>query len=185
MKYYQTTLPIWKKDYDLNWLIGSCNEQAYNAAMHFKGQICISGPAFSGKKHLAWIISKHQKTPIYQISKISDLEMIKAYDEAKSKNESAIWIYDIENSINDVKSRINSMIQATINELSEDLLFPLLDQRLTNLGFDQKDILINYFIYRMPRTFKAMQNYVYFLNSIPNRSRKNLKEFMENHWFLD
>ena len=58
MIYKQILLPFWKKYYDYEFLIGDSNKSAFSILKNIKEQIALSGPAKSGKKHLASLASK-------------------------------------------------------------------------------------------------------------------------------
>jgi chromosomal replication initiation ATPase DnaA len=176
MSFSQISLEIWKPEYQANWLIGECNRQATETVLTCDGNIFLSGPRFCGKKHLASKLSQAQEFDLFILANMSDSQIIHAYD---TQNKKAIWINEesLEFS-NDVRSRLNSMHSALIEELSQDLFFPLLTQRFENLGFEIKEEIVNYCISRMERTFAGLESLIRFIKQNNRLSLSLIRQFL-------
>lgn len=177
MVYSQIPLGLWRESYNNDFIIGASNTEAVNITINMESNILISGPRSCGKKHLAFrIANKTEKIYLYILNKMNDAEIIAAYDAMPEK---AIWIagHELEFS-KDVESRLNAMHQAKISELTEDMLIPLLQLRLKNIGV-MKNEIINYCVARMPRTYEAMDQCVKFIERQNHIKMANFRQFLE------
>jgi len=185
--YSQIPLNFWNESYENEWIIGQSNEQATSTVLNATGQIFLCGPKFCGKKHLA-----HKMNVRLQfVHLMDDAKIIAEYDAYQVNKEKVIWIssQEITNVYGqgrevskDVASRLNSMQRAEIFELTDDMLFALLNKRLASIGFVVRNEIINYCIHRMPRTYIAVEECVAFIKKMNRVSLKDFREFFEREF---
>lgn len=209
MSFSQIPLNIWKKDYESDFIIGDSNRNALEVLEKASGQILLTGPNFSGKKHLANKISNKYNCEIFFVEAMKDVEIIALYDLFKikfKKNEityrenevlldvefekteekkevfkKCIWVDSAKLKYsNDVASRLRTMHQAVISELSEDMFEALLKHRFYNLGFDLKDEIINYCIVRLPRSYFHIQKCIEYIKKNNKINLSILKNFLDS-----
>lgn len=180
MNFSQIPLKIWDESYNKDFIIGLSNQEAVRTLLHHNGQILLTGPDFSGKKHIATKIAQMQNCAIFFIEHLNDAEIIASYDEMHDKK--AIWVfYNSERAFSkDVSSRFNAMQPAVIDELTDDMIFPLLNTRLSNIGFYVRNEIVNYCIYRIPRTYSAVEQCVRYVAKTNKISFAMFKEFFED-----
>lgn len=185
----QIPLNLWNESYENDFIAGQSNQFAIAVLLNSNEQVFLCGPKFCGKKHIAHKIAKQADCHIFITDLMSDAKIISQYDEQKIAAGKAIWIGSQINNVYvsdmriygrsvsaDVASRLNSMQRAEIFELTEDMLFPLLNQRLESIGFIVRNEIINYCIQRIPRTYEAIEQIVAYIKKM---NRVNLKEFRE------
>lgn len=168
MKYSQIGLNLWKKDYEYAWLKGECNLEA-TKILESSGQVLLIGPPKSGKKHLAF----KSKSLVLEIDLLQPESIIAEYDKAKKNGEkSIIWVAKNLNFLTkDGLSRLASLPQFKIEELSQDLLPNLLTKRLERLGFIVNENIVEYCTKRISRTFLKLDFLVNCLEKeLPNKN---------------
>lgn len=180
MKYEQIPLNIWKEEYEEPWIISECNKEASELIVKVENQILLQGPEKSGKKHLASLAAKKIGSKIFLLEIMKNETIIEIFDEAKREKEKLIWIGKTEGFSKDVESRMNSIPRIMIEELSEDLIFPLLNQRLTHIGFKLKAEIIKYCIERIPRKFESVERLIKYINTNNEARFKIIKEFIND-----
>ena len=180
MIYKQILLPFWKKYYDYEFLIGDSNKSAFSILKNIKEQIALSGPAKSGKKHLASLASKEFGFDCFLLSAFDSKKFLDQYEELKKNNKPAVWIIDMDLNlvVKDIRSRICAMFQAEIEELSDDLFFSIFENRLKRLSIPLKVDWFNCCFSWMPKTFFALDSCVEFISANPGVSHKALKQFI-------
>ena len=190
MNFSQIPLNLWNESYENEWIIGQSNELATEVLLNASEQIFLCGPRFCGKKHIGLKISKQSGCKIFLVNLMSDAKIIAEYDAQKAIGGKVIWIADYITNVyqtgrsvsKDVASRLNSMQRAEIFELTEDMLFPLLNQRLASLGFVVRNEIINYCIPRMQLTYEAVEKSVAYIKKMNRVSLKDFKEFFEHNF---
>jgi len=182
----QIGLKLWKEEYSEEWIIGKSNEIATDIVLNSAGQIFLTGPEYSGKKHLAHKIGHLQKCDIYIVEYMSDREIIEKYDECNAKNIKAIWVNSKNNNVaKDCISRFSAMHRAKITELSDDMVYSLLNQRFKSIGFMVSNEIINYCIYRLPRTYEAVEMCIRWARKNNKANLSAFREFFGKMYFIE
>lgn len=191
MIFSQIPLNLWNENYENEWIIGESNNDATNILLNNSEQVLLCGPRYCGKKHLAFKIAKMNNCNVFFTNTMHDAQIVETYDAYINKH--VIWVIsenikEVAQKIDhkkarcvakDVVSRLNSIQRAEIYELTEDMLFPLLNNRLSSLGFSARNEIINYCIYRMPRKYEYVNACIEYVKMVNRVSLRDFKEFFE------
>lgn len=199
MSFSQIPLELWSASYESQWIVGDSNKFATDILYNASSQILLCGPKFCGKKHLAFKVVQVQECKVLFTHLMNDAQIIDEYDNLQTTQRKAIWVnsiainnvdigVDIANAqsgrsvTKDVESRLKAMQRAEIFELTDDMVAPLLNQRLASLGFVVRNEIINYCIHRMPRSYEAVEMCVMFIHKMNRVSLKDFREFFEKNF---
>jgi|GEM_PF-2817122 len=192
MSFSQIPLELWSANYESEWIVGDSNKFATDVLYNASNQILLCGPKFCGKKHLAFKVVKMQECRVLFTHLMSDAQIIDEYDNLQTTQRKAIWVNSIAIAnvfgqsgrvvTKDVESRLKAMQRAEIFELTDDMVAPLLNQRLASLGFIVRNQIINYCIHRMPLSYAAVEMCVVFIQKMNRVSLKDFGQFFENNF---
>lgn len=180
MNFKQLDLNFWQ-DYESEFLIGKCNFAAYELLKKNESKILLIGGEKCGKKHLLSNLKLQDTSLIYFLDKMNDAEIIKIYDEFKFVEKKIIWVKTDGKGVfsKDVESRMNSLVCAKIDEISEDIFEKLLIQKITKIGGVINDELLKYILIRLPISFIALDNFVSYIKQNSKISYSIVKAFFE------
>lgn len=163
MNYSQLILDFWQEDYEYDYVVGESNAMAFGLVHDCDESVVLFGPAKSGKKHLAYTALKKNSIQVYLLSNLTDAQIIKYYDDAKAHAKKVIWVYcDGYTFSADVKSRMNALVKAQINEIDSEMFDVLMLNRFQRLQIKLNNSVMKYIMLHLPKNFAAIDHFFLF-----------------------